>query len=91
MKEIVYTRTVELSRDSLQYIIDYLNEVEFNPDNYDEDELQLKENQPLTLEEVESKPRLLAYIANILEYDPKLEDLQAHWNGDGWIDIKKYR
>jgi len=83
--KIVFEKKVSMSKDQLEEIVWFLNEHDFNDEYYDEDVI------PLTVKEVLRKPKLLAYIGNILDYDPQIEDIRTHWNGDGWCDIREIR
>ena len=76
--DVVYRIEIQLTRNDLENLLEVLNRYEFD-DN------------PLTVEEVLSKPDLLKYICEMDFKECTLIDPLEYWNNDGWCDVHNYR
>lgn len=78
--EVVFTVATHITRDQLLILIKAINKGMW------EDE------EPLTIEEVLSKPDLLKYICEEAVIDGRaLYDPDDFINDDGWIDLEQFR
>ena len=82
-KDVVYTVTIDITKKDLKDIVQVLNDREF--DDFEEGD------EPFTVEEILSKPKLLKYVCEMDYKDYAFESLSEYWNADGWCDIRKYR
>ena len=78
---VVFTVLVHITRDQLANFINVLNRFELRDGE-----------EPLTVDEVISKPNLLKYICDeAVEDGAAIVDPVQFWNEDGWCDWRQFR
>lgn len=79
MSQVLATITFEVTEELVQKILNQINEYRYE----EEDEPQI------TIEQVKSNPKLLAYIVD--EYKRGADfDIFEMWNSDVWAEIDSY-